>query len=1290
MAELFFFIVALLCLFWSAEASVFFLVIAAGIIAVKRSNLAMRLEEVQSGFDKAIGSLKDEVSELRVQLRALRAERATASPIPEVAITASAPRVAPAEPAPAHVPAVAPASKPAVTVVPSEAPSQVTIKQPEPKPAAVEPLKSPVSRPEPATPIVPKPLAPPPTVAAPHQAPITAPLPQAAHSTPAYVSPMLAKLPPISAQRPPAKPFGERMKSALAVEEVLGTDWLNKLGIIILVLGVALFGIYELGQMGPAGKVLLSFTAAIGLLVAGIMFEKRERYRVLGRTGIGGGWALLFFIAYAMYHVPAMRLPLSETADVLLMLVVAAGMAIHTLRYKSQLVTGLAFLLGYSTVALSHDTVYSLSAGAVLAISLVVLVIKMNWYELEIFGILSSYLNHLYFLYKILGPEGANHRRFSEFCASTTILLLYWLVYRGSYIARKIHDIHEEHVSTLAALLNTVLLLAVMKFQSSRPELAFYALLALGLLEFGLGQLPITKRRRIAFVILSTMGAVLMIAAVPFRYSGGNVALLWLVGAEVLLAAGIAVKEKVFRRLGLLAGLAAAFHVVIVDAQPFFEQRLSGESPLISSGILFLTLSAVFYLNSQVLCRRWAKLFEDSLESGVMLLHSYLGAIALSLGVWAIWTADWTVLGWAAVIVVLAFAAGKLLADDLFVHCSALAAVALGRAIIVNLRAGNDAVTHGHRLIAIPLLAATYYVSAKFISKLDSDLQRLVRDLFVWAGTVVVAVLIWREIPAAWIAVAWIAFGLALTLIGRRLKVGALCYQENALAVAAIIRVILYNYSVEKAYGHFTLRLITVTLVAAAFYVVSRKSSLPEFENWKPVAYLHTLAATGLLAALAWYETPTVWLAVVWAAFALMLTAVDGRFELSDLRWQGHALAALAAIRVAAINFQIDQNLHGVSLRLISVVIVIFILYGLSRFVRVPEAFRQRDIHHIYSWTASAFAAVLMWYELQPLSVAVAWGLFGLLLIESGLLRKSAQIRFQGYAALGSAFVRIFFANLAVASTPGQGISPRILTVVPLATIIFFIYSQLEKQKDELIEKRARVDSLLCYAGTIAVSALLYFELAPRAAWIVTAWSVLIMALFAVALLLHRRIFLHQGLLLAIAGLFRGIFHNLFGESYFTGSDWTGRLAVLGSAIAVMFLTLPFAFRLRVKGGDHSASGFKRFLTNVANHPEQIMFFVPFVLLTLMLALKLRFGMVTIGWGVEALFVFALAFIVGEYSYRFAGMGLVLVCAGKIMIIDAWRLQPRDRYITFIILGAAILTVSFLYSKHREAIRKLI
>jgi len=117
------------------------------------------------------------------------------------------------------------------------------------------------------------------------------------------------------------------------------------------------------------------------------------------------------------------------------MLAVAVCMALHTLRYRSQFVTGLAFLLGYTTVALSQDTVYSLSAGVFLAIGLVAIVLKMGWFELEVFGILSCYLNHLYWLYRLLGIDGAHGRPFEAYHASLAMLFFYWLTFRISTLS---------------------------------------------------------------------------------------------------------------------------------------------------------------------------------------------------------------------------------------------------------------------------------------------------------------------------------------------------------------------------------------------------------------------------------------------------------------------------------------------------------------------------------------------------------------------------------------------------------------------------------------------------------------------------------------------------------------------------------------------------------------------------------------------------------------------------------------------------------------------------------------
>ena len=118
--------------------------------------------------------------------------------------------------------------------------------------------------------------------------------------------------------------------------------------------------------------------------------------------------------------------------------------------------------------------------------------------------------------------------------------------------------------------------------------------------------------------------------------------------------------------------------------------------------------------------------------------------------------------------------------------------------------------------------------------------------------------------------------------------------------------------------------------------------------------------------------------------------------------------------------------------------IVAVVFYSLSKLVRMPEDWRVREYHHIYSWAASALVSLLMWYELQSVTVAVGWAVFGLVLFEYGLMRNVRQFRFQSYVALTAAFTRIFFANL-TAGTSGEFWGPRIYTVLPITLILFFV-----------------------------------------------------------------------------------------------------------------------------------------------------------------------------------------------------------------------------------------------------------
>jgi len=877
--------------------------------------------------------------------------------------------------------------------------------------------------------------------------------------------------------------LAQHLKSSLDLEETLGTNWLNKLGIAILVLGVAFFLAYQLKTLGPAGKVLVGYAVGGLLLGAGVWFERHDLYRILARAGVGGGWALLFFTTYALYHVPAAQVLTSQLTDLVLMLAVATVMVWHTLRYRSQVVTGLAFLLAFLTVTVSHSNVYSLSAGALLAAGLVVIVGRMQWFEMEIFGILASYLNHYLWLRPIIESMGGHRHPFPEFAASAGILALYWLVFRVSYLLRQPQGERQERISTVAALLNTILLLLLFKYQSAHPEWAFWALLTIGAIETALGQLPVTRRRRSAVIVLSTVGTVLLVVAFPFRYSGMRLSVFWLLEAEALSLIGVWTGEIVFRRLGAVATLFAAGHMISVDAARVYGTRMDDADlrshPRVAA--LFAVAAIVFYTNAHWVSRRWSGLFEHEFDRRLMARLSYAGAFMAFTGAWIF-------------------------------------------------------------------------------------------------------------LPEAWSAVAWAALGLGLALARRRWTLADLGYQANLLAAGTVVRALSINLNAATKFHGVTQRLISIVLVTALLYITSRWS---------------------------------------WAA-------EDGR----GLTFGTHLFSARQVVGGA------------------------------------------------YTWTASFLLALVTWYELRPVGVAVAWMVGGLILLEAGLSRKSLQLRLQGYAAFAASFLRIWFVNLNASGSPGE-ISPRFYTLVPLTLAFFYAYWRLHEAGDHLreLERKYRAADFCCWLGTITLAALMRFEL--PADWVATAWAALALALLAVAWRSGRRLFLHQALLVGAGVLMRTVLHNFYERSYFPAPVLESRWLCVGTAVALLFLSLPILFQLRRKGMAELPEGiFFRVLIVLGRRPEQVFFFIALTLLTVLLALEMRHGMVTLSWGVEGVAVFLLALWLSERSFRLSGLGLLLLCVGKIIVVDVWRLNPRDRYLTFIVLGIALLLVSYLYTRNRETLRQ--
>jgi hypothetical protein len=195
--------------------------------------------------------------------------------------------------------------------------------------------------------------------------------------------------------------------------------------------------------------------------------------------------------------------------------------------------------------------------------------------------------------------------------------------------------------------------------------------------------------------------------------------------------------------------------------------------------------------------------------------------------------------------------------------------------------------------------------------------------------------------------------------------------------------------------------------------------------------------------------------------------------------------------------------------------------------------------------------------------------------------------------------------------------------------------------------------------------------------------------LLALAWLVRRRAFLVQALALVVAVVGRSLVLDLGAETQ--SGFWHGTLFHTGVTALILLAALPFAYLLRTSDRfDAPTVTLPPDLGGLPRHPEQWFFFAAFGLEVVTLASKLSSGQVTIAWSLLGLGVFLFALAVGERSYRLAGLALLLFCVGKILFMDIWRLPLSDRWITFVVLGCALFSISFVYARFGHVMRKLL
>ncbi|MEO8130569.1 MAG: DUF2339 domain-containing protein, partial [Bryobacteraceae bacterium] len=849
-----------------------------------------------------------------------------------------------------------------------------------------------------------------------HPPPLPQPPPLPEVPLPAPWTPVLEAEPVMAASEPAGPTLSERLRAAMGGEEweaLVGGSLLNKLGALVLVVGVALFLGYSFTQMAPGGRAAIAMAVSVSLLGAGIWTERAARYQVFARGLIGAGWAGLYATAYAVYALPAAKVIDDPFLGSLGVLLVAAGMIGHSLRYQSQGVTAVAYFTAFAGLAATPSTPFAVIALIPLAVSVLYLAIRFEWYTMALFGLLATYGTCI-----SRGSSGA------PLFSTEALFLVYWILFEAFDVLRTQRRILVPELTWISPINALAFIgLSYTAWASKAPDQLWLMASAAAMLYLASALVRLVVRPPSSFdeadglakrvqagsfefslTVSALLTALAIVAHVPGVWIGVGLA----VEAEMLYLAGVRWNSAVLRGLGGIAFTFSLGRLFIYDypgdgSTPVFGHQIENWTPPVLMHIL------LFYGNRAL--------------RSPNLIFSFAASALAGLVIFAEVPKDFVGSAWIVFAAIL-FEAGLRKPLGEFRLQAYLLAFA---GTVFSLLAHGIFVTHQWGALTIGLVL--FYANAL---RCRWTAQGILGPLeFQWAqragalATVLFSLLVLRNtVPEAYQGLAVCLLAGVLFELGLRKLPPELRVPSYLVWVFGVFQVLQPDPGASAKFAASPLALSYAAAALVAWWFCARVSSWPAGDAPEPDREIlrHAMGAGGTLLAMRamWIAMPETVVAAGWAAMALIWIELGARFSVRPFRWLGDILMAAVALRLALVNFHYPD-------KLLSVVPVIAAAYYL--WIRLGDFLMAR----IYVWAAAIPVMILLHTELPDAAGVVGWACFGLGLAAAGRRMPNADLTLQSYVVAAIAFLyaifnppNIWFAVAVVAALyTGQALSDR-------------------------------------------------------------------------------------------------------------------------------------------------------------------------------------------------------------------------------------------------------------------------
>lgn len=339
-------------------------------------------------------------------------------------------------------------------------------------------------------------------------------------------------------------------------EMKLGTYWFVRLGVVMLLTGLAFFGYYAyqhyILHLGPWGKLAFMYLLGGGMLAGGAWCQRDEGNAKLSNFGqvvLAGGLATIYFTTYAAHHIEYLRVIKSAFVDGILLMGWAVVVFWLADRKKSEVMALFAIGLSFYTSIVTHVGMFTLVSNLILTLAAVGFFLRNRWVALSLAGMVGTYLGYAFWRFYYNGWSFI-HLEPQTVWYGLGFLSCYWVIFcSAAFVSRAEQLIQTGRFSFLTLNNFAFFGLATLNFWTEHHDRFWAFCIIFGAVQIGLSALAFRYLEKETEVHggLLTQGLLLITLGLVVKFSGMSLALMLAAESVALLITGYRLNLLILR-----------------------------------------------------------------------------------------------------------------------------------------------------------------------------------------------------------------------------------------------------------------------------------------------------------------------------------------------------------------------------------------------------------------------------------------------------------------------------------------------------------------------------------------------------------------------------------------------------------------------------------------------------------------------------------------------------------------------------------------------------------------------